>query len=131
MIRFLLIVVLFVFAWELLWWTLGVAPLSPWRLKRMLSQGVNPPILLDVRTAFEYNWMHIEGAIHRPHALTDSVRKELKEADRPVVVICFSGHRSPIMGYLLMRKGLRNVSYLSWGMLSWYLSGGPVIRGAG
>ena len=122
-------VVVILVGWELLWWLLGVTPVFPWQLRGMLADPQRAPILLDVRTSLEYNWFHIEGAINRPDVFGHAATQDLEGAHRPIVVVCLSGHRSPIMGYLMMRRGIQDVSYLSWGMLSWFLSGGSVVQG--
>ena len=119
----------FVIGWEALWWKLGVQPISPMRLKRMLKNaGEDKPRLIDVRTASEFKHFNINGAENHPGLLWEP--KELDPVDRksPLVVVCLSGHRSPIVGFRLKRRGFQNVSYLSWGMLSWIVSGGPVER---
>ena len=56
---------------------------------------------------------------------------KMDDRRRSVVVLCLSGHRSPVAAYRLRRHGFKDVSYLSWGMLAWVLSGGAVARGAG
>lgn len=130
--RLLVVLVVAVLAgWEVFWWALGVRPVSPWHLKRIMANPETSPILLDVRTSSEYHWIHIPGAVNRPGVSSHSHVLDLAAAERPIVVICLSGHRSPIAGYLLKRVGRRNVSYLSWGMLSWLLSGGPVVKDTG
>lgn len=115
--------------WEFLWWLIGIPPVTPWELRRRLANSRAAPILLDVRTSLEYNWFHIEGAINRPDVFDHASIQDLAGAHRPIVVVCLSGHRSPVMGFVMRRRGLSEVSYLSWGMLSWFLSGGSVVRG--
>jgi len=116
--------------WDLVWWLIDITPVSPWGLRRRLAEPRTAPILLDVRTTLEYNWFHIEGAVNRPDVLDHVSTQDLAGAHRPIVVVCLSGHRSPVMGFVMRRRGFSDVSYLSWGMLSWFLSGGSVVRGS-
>ena len=41
--------------------------------------------------------------------------------DEPVIVICMTGHRSPMVAYQLKKRGYRQVYNLTWGMLAWKL----------
>ena len=38
-----------------------------------------------------------------------------------VVVICMTGHRSPLVAYALKKKGYTRVCNLTWGMVGWKL----------
>lgn len=119
----------FVVGWEAWWWIVGVRPIGPLRLRKMLQKsGESKPLLFDVRTAAEFRLFHIEGAENHPGLLLDPCSLGLPDKERPVVVICLSGHRSPIVGSRLKNRGSKNVYYLSWGMLAWILSGGPIKR---
>lgn len=53
----LVVVVLFLLFWDVLWWGLGVTPVLPGQLKRLLQvpEGERP-VLVDVRTKFEYDF---------------------------------------------------------------------------
>jgi rhodanese-related sulfurtransferase len=119
-IIFLLLIII---GWDLVWYFVGVKPLFPWQLKKMLDNGKNPGRLIDVRTNLEFNWFHIEGAENRPDVLFDIDRYRDKNFDEPVVVICMSGHRSPIVAYRLKKHGYKQVYNLTWGMLGWKLFG--------
>lgn len=73
-------------------------------LKKALRRGA---IIVDVRTAAEYDSGHIPDAFHIP---VDRIRisaDRLKDAKRPVVVCCNSGHRSQTALKVLQEKGLR------------------------
>ncbi|MGO9019671.1 MAG: rhodanese-like domain-containing protein [Syntrophobacteraceae bacterium] len=45
-----------------------------------------------------------------------------------MVIVCLSGHRSPLVASRLNKQGFKNVYYLSWGMLAWIVSGRRVQR---
>lgn len=127
MIGILIALAIFVVGWEALWWIEGVRPIGPLRLKRMLQEEIQP-LLVDVRTAMEFKLFRIKGAESRPGLLLDPGSLDLPDKERSLVVVCLSGHRSPIVGYRLTRRGFKNVYYLSWGMLAWIVSGGRIER---
>ena len=124
-------VLLFVFAWEFFWWILGVKPILPWQLKAALQKGAEDLTLIDVRTPIEYAFFHIAGAENRAELLLRPELFEEKDRKKPLVVICMTGHRSPLAGYRLKRRGYGGVYTLTFGMLGWLLSGGMIRRKKG
>lgn len=126
----LIFVILFFGAWDLYWYVSGVSQTLPWRLKSMIAKGP-APFLLDVRTPAEFAAFHIPGARNMPDVLTNPEAQKALPADRPVVVICMTGHRSPPVVKALADKGLKNVSNLTWGMLGWFVFGGSTEKGGG
>jgi rhodanese-related sulfurtransferase len=115
----LLIAVILLFGWDAFWWFLGVKPRFPWQLKDRLTAPGSPPVLLDVRTPLEYNWFHLPGAKNVPDLLTKGANLPPLPPSREVVVICMTGHRSPIVAYNLKKRGLTQVDHLIWGMVGW------------
>jgi len=120
----IILLLLVVLGWDLVWCVAGVKPLFPWQLKKMLHERQNPGQLIDVRTTFEFNWFHIDGAANRPDILLSPDLFKDKNSDEPVIVICMTGHRSPIVAYQLKKRGYKRVYNLTWGMLAWKLFGG-------
>jgi rhodanese-related sulfurtransferase len=119
----------FVIGWEVFWRMMGIRPMGPMRLKRMLQKPTgSEPFLVDVRTAAEFRLFHIRGAESRPGLLLDPNALAMQDRQRPLVVVCLSGHRSPIVGARLKKLGFKDVYYLSWGMLAWIVFGGKVER---
>ena len=116
---FLIAVILLIFGWDLVWWLLGVKPRFPWQLKDRLRGPGPPPGLLDVRTPLEYRWFHLPGAQNVPDLLTDHLNLPPLPSSREVVVICMTGHRSPIVAYNLKKRGFTQVCHLAWGMAGW------------
>jgi len=90
--------------WDVVWWVLGVRPRFPWQLKDRLGAGASDPVLLDVRTPLEYNWFHLPGAQNVPDLLADSGKMPPVSPSREVVVICMTGHRSPLVAYALKKR---------------------------
>jgi rhodanese-related sulfurtransferase len=115
----LLAIILIFLLWDTLWWFLGIKPLFPWQLKARLGAGAADLVLLDVRTPLEYNWFHLPGAQNLPHFPPDSGELPPVSPSREVVVICMTGHRSPLVAYALKKKGYARVYNLTGGMVVW------------
>ena len=101
--------------WDTVWWFLGVKPRFPWQLKARLGAGASDLVLLDVRTPLEYNWFHLPGAQNVPDLLTDSGKMPPVSPSQEVVVICMTGHRSPLVAYALKKRGYTRVYNLTRG----------------
>ena len=125
----LIILVIFIFAWDVFWWALGVKPLFPWQLKNGIKEDTEGFSLIDVRTHAEYEFFHIHGAKHRPELILHPELFKQKDSRKPVVVICMTGHRSPIVAYRLKKRVSQEVYNLTWGMIGWLLSGGKIRSG--
>jgi rhodanese-related sulfurtransferase len=124
----IIVLLIFIVGWELMWQLLGVKPMLPWRFKKMLETQSDNYTLVDVRTPLEYEWFHIDGARNLPELLRNPEPLEPAQREAPVVVICMSGHRSPIAAYRLKSLGYTKVYNLTWGMLGWIASGGPTVK---
>ena len=122
----LVFLILFFGVWDLAWLVAGVGQTPPWRLRRLL--GKEPVQLLDVRTAAEFALFHIPGAINRPDALAVPAAELGLDPAKPVAVICMTGHRSPFVAKKLAANGY-DASNLTWGILGWLLTFGPVASG--
>jgi rhodanese-related sulfurtransferase len=116
---FLIVAIVLLVGWDAVWWVLGVKPRFPWQLKARLGAGASDPVLLDVRTPLEYHWFHLPGAQNRPDLLTGSGKMPPVSPAREVVVICMTGHRSPLVAYALQKRGYPRVYNLTWGMVGW------------
>jgi rhodanese-related sulfurtransferase len=121
-------VVFFFIIWELGWYYMGVGLMFPWNLKKKFAQMKKEMSFIDVRTLAEYKMFHIEGVIHLPEILAYPSAADHMDRNRPVLIICMTGHRSPIAAYMLKKYGFKNVYHLSWGMLAWKLFGGPTVK---
>ncbi len=116
--NFLIAVILVFVVWDAVWWLVGVTPLFPWQLRRQLRAGPAELFLLDVRTPTEFTWFHLPGALNLPGALDQGNLAQLPK-ERQLVVICLTGHRSPLVAYALKKQGFNRVYNLTWGMLGW------------
>lgn len=88
------------------------------------------PILLDVRTAEEYNAEHIDGAINIDFN-KDHFKSELSKLDKtkPVFVYCKSGGRSAKSFMVLKELGFDPIYELRGGINSWKAHEKPVVKG--
>lgn len=91
----------------------GAKPLQPWRLNTLPEDTW----IVDVRTKPEFHWNRLQAAENYPWGagVIEAARDIPK--DRPVLVACFSGHRSPAVAVMLRRLGFKTVYNLNWGLL--------------
>jgi protein-S-isoprenylcysteine O-methyltransferase Ste14/rhodanese-related sulfurtransferase len=91
----------------------GARPLPPWRLRTLPEDTW----IVDVRTKPEFHWNRLSGAENYPwgEGLVEAARSRPK--DRPVLVTCFSGHRSPSVAATMRKLGFTTVYNLNWGIL--------------
>jgi glyoxylase-like metal-dependent hydrolase (beta-lactamase superfamily II)/rhodanese-related sulfurtransferase len=86
-------------------------------LSEQLS-GLEPPLILDVRSRPEWEEKHVEDAVNTPLSrLTESAAQLPR--DRTIVVYCASGYRSAIAASLLMHLGFPRVADLVGGLAAW------------
>ncbi|GBC61585.1 rhodanese-like domain-containing protein [Desulfonema ishimotonii] len=124
MVVFIILSCGFIFGWDLFWFFMGVRPLFPWQLRQKTGAERAAFLLIDVRTQAEYNLFHIDGVRHVPDAMLKPVLPDGCNPETPVIVICMTGHRSPVVAWSLKKQGVRQVYNLTWGMLGWKLWGG-------
>ncbi|MGE4553744.1 MAG: rhodanese-like domain-containing protein [Desulfovibrionaceae bacterium] len=117
--------------WDPLWAAAGVRQMGPRALLRRLA-APGPPLVFDVRTEAEYRWFRIPGAIRlsagSPTLLKDALEIAERSGGRDVVVVCMTGHRSPLVAKRLAERGV-DAANLTWGMLGWKLTGGDTVSG--
>lgn len=89
----------------------GAMPVITWR---ELVEQKDEVLLVDTRTAEEYSFGTIEGAVNIP---LDEVRERISEipAGKPVVLFCAVGLRGYLAQRILMGRGYKNVRNLSGG----------------
>ena len=95
----------------------SVPQITPAELKTALD-GPIPPMLIDVREAFE-----IEIAAIRPHIAIPmgQIVERIAELDRntELVIVCHSGMRSAQVTSYLRRQGYERVRNLAGGVDQW------------
>jgi rhodanese-related sulfurtransferase len=103
------------------------APLTPEALKALLA-GANPPVVVDIRDAEEFEAFHIEKALSLP---IDDIQARLKEvpAGRAIVVADHAGHQAPVAARLLASLGRKELKRLDGGVIKWQAAGLPTAKG--
>ena len=86
-------------------------------------------VILDVRTAAEYNEGHIKGAINIDQFMDDFVALALQQLpkEKTIAVYCRSGRRSAYAASLLAKEGYKPVN-LKGGIIAWTKENQPVTK---
>jgi rhodanese-related sulfurtransferase len=83
-------------------------------------------VVLDVREPEEWDAGHLADSVHVPmHAVPAWVDVRGGEDDRPVVVVCRSGHRSAHVTRWLLEQGVAATN-LDGGLLAWAVEHRPL-----
>ncbi len=101
------------FGGELVALASGAKLLSPWRIQELPEDTW----IVDVRTRPEFQWNRLEGAENYPWGAGIADAAQHRPKDRPVLVSCLSGHRSPAVAAMMRRMGYAEVYNLNWGIL--------------
>ena len=88
-------------------------------------QGANPPMLVDVRTATEYDGGHVPEAVLIPLGAVAQRADELR-GKGPVHLICRSGSRSAQAGSFLEQAGV-DVVNVDGGTSAWARAGYAIV----
>lgn len=101
----------------------GAMPVISWR---ELEEQKEQVVLIDTRTADEFSFGSIPGAINIP---LDEMRDRLAEipTDKPVVLFCAVGLRGYLAQRILMGRGYRNVRNLVGGYKVYAAAVAPVL----
>jgi rhodanese-related sulfurtransferase len=78
--------------------------------------------LLDVRAPREYEANHVKGAANIPVAELRTRYTEL-DKNRPIALICSTGHRSSLGASLLEQRGFEDLSNAAGGMTGYNAAG--------
>ncbi len=84
--------------------------------------------ILDVRQPEEWQQFHIPGATLIPLGELPNRLNEVPK-DRPVVVVCRTGHRSAQGRDILLNAGFTQVTSMAGGVTEWQAQGLPVATG--
>ena len=105
----------------------NVDELFPWDMEEEINSKADL-LLLDIREPYEFDAMHIEGAISVPRGILETACDydyeetvpELVEArEREIIVICRSGKRSVLAVDVMQQMGYRRIRSLKTGMRGW------------
>lgn len=97
--------------------TASFASMSAQELQAAATRG-EAPLVIDVRTAREWNAGHIEGAMHIPLGELAKRTSEIPR-DRNVATMCEAGYRSALAASLLARAGVDRLTNITGGMAAW------------
>jgi molybdopterin/thiamine biosynthesis adenylyltransferase/rhodanese-related sulfurtransferase len=90
----------------------------------VLLDGDDPPLLIDVREADEFEQGAIPAAIHVPRGFLESrIEAVAPDRSRPVVLSCASGARSAFGAKALTDLGYTDVRSLAGGFSGWKQGG--------
>ncbi|MCG8590942.1 MAG: rhodanese-like domain-containing protein [Proteobacteria bacterium] len=107
----------------------AASELSPDELLARLRADA-PPLVLDVRTAAEYEAGHIPGARWIPHSELGARSEELAEfREREIVVYCERGGRAARAVEALRAAGFSQLTPLAGHMTGWRQRGLPLETG--
>jgi rhodanese-related sulfurtransferase len=83
-------------------------------------------VILDVRTASEYDSGHLEGAINIPVEALSGRLSELNQNDE-LLVYCRSGNRSTTAVGILRENGYVRIYHMDGGIVAWGNAGFPTV----
>ncbi len=96
-----------------------------------LAIQTDPPedlVILDVRTAEEFDEGHLEGAIMLDFYQEDFAQQLAElDPDVPYLLYCRSGNRSGETAALMEDLGFNDVADVDGGILAWAQGGNPII----
>ncbi len=95
------------------------------QLARVLDRDGDPPLVVDVRSGWEFASGHVPGAVHVPLGALHARREELVGRG-PVYVICQSGRRSAMAVAALEDAGVEAIQ-VTGGTAAW-AAGGRALR---
>ena len=96
---------------------------------RHLQHGLERVRILDVRTASEFENVHIAGAYNVPLDQLAEHAADLRDVSGgPVILVCQSGQRAQKAEALLRDAGMPNVHVLEGGMRAWLADALPTRR---
>ncbi len=82
---------------------------SPEQIKEMTEAVRKGAVLVDVRTAAEFNAGHIAGAINVPLSNLSQSQRDIGSLEKTVVLYCRSGSRSRSARGILERMGFKKI----------------------
>ena len=103
------------------------ATMTQAELLKRLEQKDPGLVVLDVRTAAEFDAGHVPGARNVSHDLLASRIDELADArDKQVVLYCRSGRRTLLAEDILRKAGFKNLAHLEGDYLAWEAEKRPI-----
>lgn len=103
----------------------GTMPIVTWR--DIVNIDLDNTFLLDVRTAEEFAFGSIKGAVNIP---LDDIRSHLDEIpnDKEIYLFCAVGLRGYLAQRILMARGFKNVKNISGGYKTYSTATAPIVN---
>ena len=77
-------------------------------------------LIIDVRTMQEFKSGHIQGSKSYPvREIASRINNLEKYKDRPILVYCASGGRSPAAVRILLKNDFNDIYHLKRGLIDW------------
>ena len=102
---------------------LGPAELGSW----LADTTRTPPVLIDVREPWEFDYCRIEGSVLIPLGELAARSVEVP-GDRPLVIVCHHGNRSWHAAAMLLQGGFGDVYNLRGGVEKWAADVDPTMK---
>ncbi|HSH42134.1 MAG TPA: rhodanese-like domain-containing protein [Arenicellales bacterium] len=103
-------------------------PISAGKLAARLDEG-RTPVILDVRTEWEYRSGHVPGALHIPHTELAARLSDISaDPGEEIVVYCEQGPRAEQAEAILEKAGFDGARTLRGHMSQWRAGDYPVQR---
>ncbi len=110
-------------------WADDLASIEPQALSERVESGDTELLVLDVRSAGEFDEGHIPGAVNIPYdAISERIAELGPVGERDVVVYCRSGRRSAIALAALKEAGFSRLFHLEGDYLRWSEESRSLIR---
>lgn len=103
---------------------IGLKDMDPDQLERRMASSPQP-VLIDVRTEYEYKSGHIGGAQPHPFGKESQLIQKLDKTT-PLILLCKTGHRSQAAAQVFLENGFQDISHLAGGMDRWKKEKRPV-----
>lgn len=95
-------------------------------LLKQINKG-QAPVIVDVRSKYEYKSGHVPGAIHIPFWTAFTTDKlNGYEKKRTIVMYCEHGPRAGIAKLALSISGFKDIDYLAGHMTAWKKADLPI-----
>ena len=102
--------------------------IEPRELEKLLGIG-NGPVILDVRSHFEFIAGHLPGANHLPFLkCLFSASRVVPDKSAAIVLYCEHGPRAQLVGGLLKLFGYRSIRLLNGHMHRWRNEKRKIVR---
>jgi len=87
------------------------------------------PLVLDVRTPFEYQQGHLADAVLIPVQELQSRWTEISDyKNQDILIYCATGNRSTVASKILIDSGFKRILNLRYGIADWRRSRFPIVK---